>query len=144
MKTTPHGDILCLGLANLFERDAREIADKAPKFAKELTQRAKELLSELIELQNTDGGWGYVREGSSYAHTTGEVLYCLGVIGMGEKDVTVQKGWKYLVRSQQRDGWWHAPSRETFSTAPNKVHDPSIHWGTAWATIGLLQTLPKK
>ncbi len=106
--------------------------------------RAKELLRELLAEQNHDGGWGYVRAGDSYAHTTGEVLYCLGLMGMGESDASVRKAWKYLVQSQQCEGWWHCPTRETFSTKPDKVHDPSVHWGTAWATIGLMQTLPNK
>ena len=110
----------------------------------ETPDRAKELLRELVAEQNADGGWGYVRGGTSYAHTTGECLYCLGVMGLGENDAAVRRAWKHLVQTQQRDGWWHAPSRETFSTKPDKVHEPSIHWGTAWATIGLLQTLPKK
>lgn len=110
----------------------------------ESPDRAQELLRELLAEQNADGGWGYVRGGSSYAHTTGECLYCLGVMGLGESDAVVRNAWKYLVRTQQREGWWHAPSRELFGTKPDKATDPSIHWGTAWATIGLLQTLPKK
>jgi squalene-hopene/tetraprenyl-beta-curcumene cyclase len=108
------------------------------------TPRAKELLRELLAEQNADGGWGYVRGGESYAHTTGEVLYCLGLMGMGENDRAVRKAWKYLVQTQQEEGWWHAPTRETFSTKPDLVRPTSIHWGTAWATIGLMQTLPKK
>jgi hypothetical protein len=109
----------------------------------ETPARAKELTRELLDLQNPDGGWGYVRDGTSYAHTTGEVLFALGVLGMGERDASVRRAWKYLVQSQQREGWWYSPSRETFSTKPDKTHDPSHHWGTAWAAIGLLQTLPK-
>lgn len=110
----------------------------------ETAERAKELLRELLELQNTDGGWGYVRTGDSYAHTTGEVLYCLGLMGLGEKDAGVKKAWKYLVRDQQQDGWWDCKTRELFSTKPDTVRNTSVHWGTAWATIGLMQTLPKK
>lgn len=110
----------------------------------ETSERAKELLRELLAEQNADGGWGYVRGGTSYAHTTGEVLYCLGSMGLGEGDAAVRKAWGYLVRKQQADGWWNAPSRELFSTKPDKATEPSIHWGTAWATIGLLHTLPKK
>jgi hypothetical protein len=110
----------------------------------ESAERAKELAQELLSEQNPDGGWGYIRGGSSYAHTTGEVLYCLVVMGFGERDVPVRKAWKYLVQTQQSDGWWHAPSREVFGSKPDKAHEPSIHWGTAWATIGLVHTLPKK
>jgi squalene-hopene/tetraprenyl-beta-curcumene cyclase len=101
-------------------------------------------IRELLAQQNADGGWGYVRGGTSYAHTTGECLYALGVMGLGETDPAVRRAWKYLVRTQQPDGRWHAPSRETFSTKSDKVHDPSTHWGTAWATLGLLHTLPAK
>lgn len=110
----------------------------------ETGERAKELVRELLAEQNVDGGWGYVRGGESYAHTTGEVLYALGVMGLGERDAAVRKAWKYLVRMQERDGWWHCKTRETFSTKPDLVRETSIHWGTAWATIGLMQTLPKK
>jgi hypothetical protein len=110
----------------------------------ETPERAKELLRELLAEQNADGGWGYVRSGESYAHTTGEVLYCLGVMGMGERDAAVKKAWKYLVRTQEQDGWWHCKTRELFSTKPDTVRDTSIHWGTGWATIGLLHTLPKR
>ena len=47
----------------------------------ETPERATELQKELQKLQNTDGGWGYVRGGASYPHTTGECLYALGVMG---------------------------------------------------------------
>ncbi|OWK43838.1 Ankyrin repeat protein [Fimbriiglobus ruber] len=110
----------------------------------ETPERAQELLRELLAQQNADGGWGYVRGGTSYAHTTGECLYCLGAMGLGEDNPAVRRAWKHLVRTQQPDGRWHAPSRETFSTKPDRVHGPSTHWGTAWAAIGLRHTLPAK
>jgi hypothetical protein len=108
----------------------------------ETPQRAKQLLSELRAEQNADGGWGYIRGGESSAHTTGECLYCLGEMGFGESDPAVRKAWKYLVNTQQAAGSWQCRTRETFSTKPELVRPTSIHWGTAWATIGLLHTLP--
>jgi hypothetical protein len=112
--------------------------------AYETPERAKQLLSELRAEQNADGGWGYVRGGESYAHTTGECLYCLGEMGLGESDPAVRKAWKLLVNTQQAAGSWQCRTRETFSTKPGLVRPTSIHWGTAWATIGLLHTLPAK
>jgi Squalene-hopene cyclase C-terminal domain len=105
---------------------------------------AKQLLGELRTEQNADGGWGYVRGGESYAHTTGECLYCLGEMGLGGSDPAVCKAWKRLVNTQQSGGWWQSRTRETFSTKPDLVRATSIHWGTAWATIGMLHTLPAK
>jgi hypothetical protein len=110
----------------------------------ETPELAKQLLRELRAEQNADGGWGYVRGGESYAHTTGECLYCLGEMGLGESDPAVRKAWKYLVNTQQAAGSWQCRTRETFSTKPELVRATSIHWGTAWATIGLLHTLPAR
>ncbi|MCE9561188.1 MAG: hypothetical protein K8U57_03960 [Planctomycetes bacterium] len=101
-------------------------------------------LQELRSLQNADGGWGYVRGGVSYPHTTGECLYALGIAGLtGDTDTTVCHAWKYLVKNQWRDGSWDAVSRANFSTKPEKQNEVTIHWGTGFATIGLLKTLPK-
>jgi hypothetical protein len=41
--STKHGDVLCVALADLFERDAKQVADTAPKFAATLKLRAKQL-----------------------------------------------------------------------------------------------------
>jgi hypothetical protein len=110
----------------------------------ETPELANQLLGELRSQQNTDGGWGYIRGGESYAHTTGECLYCLGEMGFGESDPSVRKAWKYLVHTQQAAGSWQCRTRETFSTKPELVRATSIHWATAWATIGMLHTLPAK
>jgi hypothetical protein len=110
----------------------------------ETPELASQLLRELRAEQNADGGWGYVRGGESYAHTTGECLYCLGEMGFGESDPAVRKAWKHLVNTQLAAGCWQCRTRETFSTKPELVRATSIHWGTAWATIGLLHTLPPK
>jgi hypothetical protein len=109
----------------------------------ESPDRAKDLLKELLAQQNADGGWGYVRGGSSYPHTTGECLYALGAMGRTGDDPAVRRAWKYLVDAQQPDGSWKALSRQAFATKPDKMNPITVHWGSAWATIGLLKTLPK-
>jgi hypothetical protein len=102
-----------------------------------------ELVAELRKQQNPDGGWGYVRGGASYPHTTGESLYALGTIGLTGDDPAVRRAWKYLLGTQRPDGSWKALSRETFDSQPEKTHGPSVHWGTAWATLGLVRTFPR-
>lgn len=109
----------------------------------ESAERAAELMKELKKEQNADGGWGYVRGGASYPHTTGECLYALGVMRQTGDDAGVQRAWKFLIDGQQPDGSWKALSRQAFSTKPDKITPISIHWGTAWATLGLMKTLPK-
>lgn len=103
---------------------------------------AAALVKELRAQQNADGGFGFVRGGASYPHTTGECLYCLGVLGLGGDDPAVRRAWAYLVGTQEADGSWEALSRQSFSKKPDKMTDVSVHWGTGWAAIGLLRTLP--
>jgi hypothetical protein len=109
----------------------------------ETPAKAAELLKELRGQQNADGGWGYVRAGASYPHTTGEVLYALGRMAVPADDPAVRRAAKYLIDTQQPDGSWKALSRQAFITKPDKITPISVHWGTAWATIGLLGALPK-
>jgi squalene-hopene/tetraprenyl-beta-curcumene cyclase len=105
--------------------------------------RARDLLQELRDQQNPDGGWGYVRGGTSYPHTTGECLYALGTAGLTGTDPTVRRAWKYVLAGQRPNGSWPAYSREGFNARPERLDGPSIHWGSAWATLGLLKTLPR-
>lgn len=109
----------------------------------ETPAKAEDLLKELRAQQNLDGGWGYVRGGTSYPHATGEALYALGVMGRTGDDPAVWRAWKYLGDTQQPDGSWKAMSRQTFATKPDKMTPVTVHWGTGWAAIGLLKTLPK-
>ncbi|HEY3788155.1 MAG TPA: hypothetical protein VGL71_04830 [Urbifossiella sp.] len=117
-------------------------AQIAREFGK--TEESESLYQELRNEQNADGGWGYVRGGASYPHTTGECLYCLGSSGFTGNDSSVRRAWKFLVANQQTDGTWWALSRREFNTKPDKANDVTFHWGSGWATIGLLKTLPRK
>ncbi|HEX4609993.1 MAG TPA: prenyltransferase/squalene oxidase repeat-containing protein [Urbifossiella sp.] len=101
------------------------------------------LLAELRGQQNPDGGWGYVRGGASYPHTTGECLYALGVAGATGDDPVVRRAVAYLLRTQREDGSWECRSRQAFATRPDKVNAVTTHWGTGWTAIGLLRTLPR-
>lgn len=100
-------------------------------------------LVELRALQNADGGWGYVRGGESDPHTTGECLYALTALGAPADDPAVRRALVYLLRTQRADGSWESRSRQAFATRPDKVNEVTSHWGSGWATIGLLRTLPR-
>src|SRR4051794_5908249 len=77
---------------------------------------------------------------------TGQVLYALGVTGRDGQDPSVRRAWGYLLASQAEDGSWAVPTAAiSVSTRPPRVSrtdEVYTYWGTAWATIGLLRTLP--
>jgi hypothetical protein len=104
---------------------------------------ADALVAELRGVQNADGGWGYVRGGESFPQTTGEVLFALAEAGVDGSDATVRRAWRYLLAAQRPDGTWDSRTRESFASQPGKMNDVTVHWGTAWAAIGLLYSLPR-
>ena len=69
--------------------------------------------------------------------TCHQSLYALSVANR-TGDPAVPRAWKYLLDTQQTDGSWKAGSRRDAA----HVNVVTIHWGTGWATIGLIRTLP--
>jgi squalene-hopene/tetraprenyl-beta-curcumene cyclase len=101
-------------------------------------ERADQLCSELKELQHEDGGWGWLAAEKSDAFATGLALYALSGESLDEGDV--RRAHKFLLETQQDDGSWCVPStQKRFNGA---VKPTSTYWGTAWAVIGILNTLP--
>jgi hypothetical protein len=102
-----------------------------------LTFRSEEFLKELLAAQNEDGGWGFLRGDPSDALATGQVLYVLSYA----KDVAepVRRAQGFLARTQLEDGSWKVPTTKASSKEPAIPE----YWGTAWAAIGLLRTLPR-
>jgi hypothetical protein len=101
----------------------------------------EQLLRDLAGRQQPDGGWGWMRENHrSDAFATGQALYSLALSGHGGKDPVVRRAVDFLLRTQDQDGSWQTP-QEAVNTRPRKLNIYT-YWGTAWATIGLLQTLP--
>jgi hypothetical protein len=61
-------------------------------------------------------------------------------------DDQIVKAQVYLRDSQQPDGSWHVPTA-SFHAPTGKPRDARTdavytYWGTGWATLGLLHTLP--
>jgi hypothetical protein len=97
---------------------------------------ARKWLQVLLAEQLADGGWGWVRSRKkSDPLTTGMVLYALASMGKGADDPAVQRAQSYLLANQKEDGSWFEPGTGIY----DKIY---AHWGTGWATIGLLHTLP--
>ena len=102
--------------------------------------KVKELTKELAARQNADGGWNWSKDFKSDSFATGQSLYALVRAGVVLDDPGIQKAVQYLIDTQRADGSWYAPSKKP----GNKDNPIAVYWGSAWATIGLAQTLPKK
>jgi len=101
-------------------------------------------IAELLKRQRPDGGWAWrTGEWISDSLATGEVLYSLK--GVPSATEAVARGRDWLVSHQAVDGSWPIQSqlisklsRKDFTNV-NAIY---AFWGTAWATIGLLQEVP--
>ena len=105
------------------------------------------LRQQLLAARNSDGGWGWETGVPSDSLTTGLAIYVLAKVRAGDDSSIFRDARKWLLASQQADGSWLTPSKNiTKSTDPERLkgRDEIYHyWGTAWAAIGLLETLGK-
>lgn len=103
------------------------------------------LHQQLLEARNSDGGWGWEKGVPSDSLTTGLAVYVLAKTRVGDDSTVLRDVRQFLIASQQPDGSWLTPSKNiTKSTDPErlKARDEIYHyWGTAWAVLGLLETL---
>jgi len=105
-------------------------------------------VAQLLRMQNGDGGWSWAVGGRSDAFATGQALYVLGLIDAPQAMPSIDRARKYLIETQQEDGSW-ATTGEGISNAATpqrkkKVEPIYRYWGTAWATIGLCSSGPRK
>jgi hypothetical protein len=106
-------------------------------------ERIKQRVMDLLSRQNADGGWSVdpkLRQPSD-AFATGMALYAL--TRAGSEDLAEARG--FLLQTQQADGSWRI-STTSFHPLTGKPRDARTdavytYWGTAWATLGLLQTI---
>ncbi len=103
---------------------------------------------ELLARQNEDGGWAYrkgVRESDAFA--TGQALYALSQAGGAAGDAAIRRGQKFLLEAQREDGAWAVATRNVheWPATEERLKKTDViygYWGSGWATIGLLSTLP--
>jgi squalene-hopene/tetraprenyl-beta-curcumene cyclase len=108
----------------------------------------KDLLADLLNHQNADGGWGWLVGGTSDAFATGQALYALARIRGDATTEAIARAQRYLLGTQEADGRWAVTgvgitSAKSTPARLKKVEPIYRQWGTAWATIGLASTLPE-
>jgi len=93
----------------------------------------------LLAAQNEDGGWPWLLGKASDPIATGQVLYLLPRLGVPASDDAVRRAVDHLLKGQRDDGSWRALG--TLERSRHEETWTSRYWGTAWATIGLLEAL---
>lgn len=112
------------------------------------------LRGQILKLQHGDGGWGWrMAEAQSDALATGEVLYLLNQSSDTASKEAADRAAKWLISTQRDDGSWliditriskidrSKPDKAKSLKAATEIYH---YWGTAWATIGLLQGIPEQ
>jgi squalene cyclase len=97
----------------------------------------------LLGRQNADGGWGQDQDLPSDAYATGQALYFLNLAGVPADRAEVRRGVAFLVATQKDDGSWPMTSRAHPGAKPMTNPVPITYFGSAWATMGLMRSVPK-
>lgn len=92
----------------------------------------------LVTRQNEDGGWSWKDGEESDPMATGQALFALGrnTDRLSFSDV-MEKGRAFLTSTQNEKGYWVTKSTKDRSDS-SRISD---FFGTAWAIIGLLESL---
>lgn len=110
------------------------------------------LRAEIAKLQHADGGWGWmIADERSDALGTGEALYALQLASEPSMSDAIGRAQRWLLDHQREDGGWamditcvskvdrSAPDKAKSLKAATEIY---TFWGSAWATIGLLESVP--
>ena len=119
------------------------------------TADADAMRAQILKLQRGDGGWSYViGENMSDAHATGQVLLALQPDAADAKTAeAIARAQQWLVKTQREDGSWPSDFTRISKgdrSAPEKAKSAKdaamiyTYFGSGWATIGLLQSVPVK
>lgn len=109
---------------------------------------------DLTAAQQDDGGWSQLDAGEpetavrSDAYATGTALVALQLAGeLQPSDAVIQRGLRYLLKTQQDDGSWHVISRSKpfqtyFETGFPHGKDQFISCSaSAWATLAMVNAV---
>jgi len=118
-------------------------------------QEVDGLRAQILKAQRGDGGWSYyLGENMSDPLATGQALYVLQPTLSDPKTAdAIAKAQQWLVKTQSGDGSWPIDvnhiskvDRSSEDKAKSRRDSTMIYtfWGSAWATIGLLQAFPLK
>lgn len=110
--------------------------------AGESAQTLQPEIDRFLGQQNRDGGWGQLKDFPSDAYATGQALYVLNMVGVKTDRAEVRRGVAFLVASQKEDGSWPMTSRAHPGARPATNRVPITYFGSAWATLGLLRSVP--
>jgi Squalene-hopene cyclase C-terminal domain len=100
-------------------------------------------IDQFLDRQNKDGGWGQLQGAASDAYATGQALYVLSLAGVKNDRAEVRRGVTFLVDTQKEDGAWPMTARSHPGATPSKNQVPITYLGSAWATIGLIRSVPR-
>ena len=101
-------------------------------------------IDQLLTRQNPDGGWSPLKDLPSDAYTTGQALWALSFVGVDKNRSEIGRAVAYLQGTQKEDGSWPMTSRNHPGVDSTKQRNPVpiTYFGSAWATIGLVRTVP--
>jgi ankyrin repeat protein len=109
-------------------------------------------VTDLTSLQIANGGWPQLQGYDADAYSTGEALFALSEARVPSSNPAWQKGQKFLLSTQAKDGTWRVRTRMIspaevsppyFSTGfPYKKDEFISYAGTCWAVMALLSALP--
>lgn len=71
-------------------------------------RRARELI---LMGQRPDGGWGQLPKMDSDAYSTGQTLFVLQAMRLPSSHPAIQRGLRYLLKAQAKDGSWFVQTR---------------------------------
>ena len=119
----------------------------ARRFGK--AEEADALRAEILKYEHPDGGWSFmIGEAKSDPLATGEALYILQQSPDPSSKDAIARAQDWLLSNQGEDGGWSiditriskmdrsGPAKSKSFKAATGIY---TYWGSAWATIGLLQ-----